>query len=338
MHAPRSSFGKGPATVLLAILVAGCGGSGPSAQASAAGSPAPSVPASTAPAGTPGGTPAATPAASARPSSAPGTSAGQTRTDDAGIAQVWVPAGTFTMGTNAAAITALTAAGPPPWVASEFPSEQPAHTVRLTAGYWIDATEVTNQAFAAFVSAGGYTDRALWSDTGWTWLSHRVVGNLPLTCVGTQPDLPRLCITWFEAEAYAAWRGGRLPTEAEWEFAARGPDSHIYPWGDTFDPARAIVVDSVGPGAVGGHPTGDSWVGAHDMAGNAMEWVADWLDPAYYVTSPADDPIGPTTGTIKVEKGGWWGSNAFVARSAYRHYEDPPTYQDHHIGFRVVTP
>jgi formylglycine-generating enzyme required for sulfatase activity len=73
------------------------------------------------------------------------------------------------------------------------------------------------------------------------------------------------------------------------------------------------------------------------MAGNAMEWVADWLDPGYYATSPARDPSGPATGTVKVEKGGWWGSNAFVARSAYRHYEDPPTYGDKHIGFRIVS-
>ncbi len=69
-----------------------------------------------------------------------------------------------------------------------------------------------------------------------------------------------------------------------------------------------------------------------------MEWVADWLDTSFYATSPSDDPTGPATGTIKVEKGGWWGSNPFVARSAYRHYEDPPTYEDHHIGFRVVSP
>jgi formylglycine-generating enzyme required for sulfatase activity len=69
-----------------------------------------------------------------------------------------------------------------------------------------------------------------------------------------------------------------------------------------------------------------------------MEWVADWLDPAYYAISPAVDPTGPPSGAKKVEKGGWWGSNQFVARAAYRHFEDPPDYQDHHIGFRIVTP
>jgi formylglycine-generating enzyme required for sulfatase activity len=73
------------------------------------------------------------------------------------------------------------------------------------------------------------------------------------------------------------------------------------------------------------------------MSGNAMEWVADWLGVDYYATSPKTDPTGPATGEIKVEKGGWWGSNEFVARSAYRHYEDPPTYGDKHIGFRVAS-
>ena len=99
----------------------------------------------------------------------------------------------------------------------------------------------------------------------------------------------------------------------------------------------ANVVDSLEAKAVGSYATGVSWVGAHDMAGNAMEWVADWLDPAYYQAATMSDPTGPATGTVKVEKGGWWGSNRFVARSAYRHYEDPPTDGDKHIGFRIVS-
>jgi formylglycine-generating enzyme required for sulfatase activity len=146
-----------------------------------------------------------------------------------------------------------------------------------------------------------------------------------------------MCLTWYEAEAYATWRAGRLPTEAEWEFAARGPKSTVYPWGDTFENDRTNVVNSLGPTPVGSQPAGASWVGAQDMAGNAMEWVADWLGVDYYRTSPAVDPTGPARGTIKVEKGGWWGSNPFVARSAYRHYEDPPTYGDKHIGFRIAS-
>jgi formylglycine-generating enzyme required for sulfatase activity len=343
MHRPHAVRPARLVAPLLVLVLAGCAnGSTTSAPVgSAAGSLVPSeTRASSATSPTSSATPPASSGteASASPSSEPGSSPGQTRTDRAGVGQVWVPPGTFTMGTDAAAISALTVAAPPSWVVTEFPSEVPAHTVQLTHGYWIDTDEVTNAAFAAFKAAGGYTNRSLWSDTGWTWLSHRVVGNLPLSCVGDAPTIPRLCVTWFEAEAYAAWRGGRLPTEAEWEYAARGPDSQVYPWGETFDAAKANVVDSSGPVPVGSYPAGASWVGARDMSGNAMEWVADWLDPAYYATSPASDPTGPETGTIKVEKGGWWGSNLFVARSAYRHYEDAPTYQDHHIGFRIVTP
>ena len=266
-----------------------------------------------------------------------GSAAGQTRKDAWGIEQVWVPAGTFTMGTSAAAIAKLQAGDPPPWVASEFPSEQPQHKVTLTRGYWIDRDEVTNAAFAAFVAAGGYTTRAYWSADGWTWLAGVNAARLPLHCQGDVPEHPRMCLTWYEAEAYATWRAGRLPTEAEWEFAARGPKSTVYPWGDTFENDRTNVVNSLGPKPVGSHPSGASWVGAQDMAGNAMEWVADWLDADYYKASPSTDPTGPASGTVKVEKGGWWGSNPFVARSAYRHYEDPPTYGDKHIGFRVAS-
>lgn len=282
--------------------------------------------------------------ASAEPSAVPSVAAtplpelGATRTDATGVAQVWVPAGTFLMGTDADAIAALEAADPPPppWVAAEFPSEQPAHEVTLTSGYWIDTTEVTNAAFDAFAAAGGYTTEAYWSPEGWAWISDLDVNGFPRRCDDDAPDVPRRCITWYEAEAYATWRGGALPTEAQWEFAARGPESTVYPWGDEWDPARANVVDSTAAVAVGSFPTGASWVGALDLSGNAMEWVADWLAP--HTAGAVTDPTGPAEGKKKVEKGGWWGSNEFVARSAYRHYEDPPTYQDDHIGVRVVSP
>jgi formylglycine-generating enzyme required for sulfatase activity len=336
MHEPRSRRPAAlGATVLTVVLLAGCSGSG------AGSSPAASVSApsasTTAASAIPSAVASEAPSAAPTPAPSDGQTAGQERSDQFGIDQVWVPAGTFTMGTNAKAIAALTAASPPDWVASEFPSEQPAHEVTLSKGYWIDRDEVTNQAFATFVDAGGYTNQSLWSPEGWEWLSGKDAARLPLHCQGDVPEHPRMCLTWFEAEAYAAWRGGRLPTEAEWEYAARGPESPVYPWGDTFDTDRANVINSVAPKPVGSYPTGVSWVGANDMAGNAMEWVSDWLGVDYYATSPATDPTGPATGTTKVEKGGWWGSNEFVARSAYRHYEDPPEYGDKHIGFRVAS-
>jgi len=257
---------------------------------------------------------------------------GEARTDDLGMDQVWVPAGTFLMGT-----ADTSGLDRPVWAARELQSEQPQHEVEITSGYWIDTYEVTNAAYRAFVEDGGYDEETYWSDEGWAWLQEQDEER-PVACVEEIPDHPRVCVTWYEAQAYARWRGGRLPTEAEWEYAARGPESRIYPWGDRFDATKANVVDSSGLVPVGSYPEGVSWVGAHDMSGNAMEWVQDWLDFDYYEERVRVDPQGPESGRIKIEKGGWWGSNPYVARAAYRHFEDPPTYQDHHIGFRIVTP
>ena len=260
---------------------------------------------------------------------------GTPRTDAMGVRQVWVPAGTFTMGSGDDELALVRAASPPEWVARAVSREAPAHRVRLSRGFWIDEGEVTNAEFDRFVRDGGYGRRDLWSADGLAWLAGQDRSALPAPCLGTDPDMPRRCVSWFEAEAYAHWRGGRLPTEAEWEYAARGPESSVYPWGTTFDPSRCNVEDSPGPSAAGHYPAGRSWVGASDMAGNAMEWVADWL--ATYPAGDATDPTGPASGTVKVEKGGWWGANRYVARAAYRHFEDPPSYGDKHIGFRIVT-
>ncbi len=227
---------------------------------------------------------------------------------------------------------------PPDWARLELRSERPAHEVTLTSGYWIDTTEVTNAAFADFVADGGYATEAWWSDEGWSWLETQDAAALPDDCVDPLDDHPRVCITWFEAEAYAAWRGGSLPTEAQWEYAARGPDSRIFPWGDEWDPTKAWIVDATESTAVGSLPEGASWVGALDMSGNAMEWVADWWRVTAYEDAAHEDPTGPALGSAKVEKGGWWGAVPYVGRSAYRHFEDPPTYRDHHIGVRVVSP
>lgn len=262
---------------------------------------------------------------------------GDKRTDDKGIEQVWVPAGCFLMGSSESEGEFALALDAPSWAARRLPSEQPQHEVCLTEGYWIDVYEVTNEAFQAFVDDGGYTTEDYWSSDGGEWLQDQDIERLPTDCENDdQPTHPRACVTWFEAEAYAAWRGGFLPTEAQWEYAARGPESLIYPWGNVWEPERANVVDSTETSEVGTYPEGASWVGAHDMAGNVMEWVQDWLSDDY-TEAETTDPTGPERGRVKVEKGGWWGSNAFVARSAYRHFEDPPTYNDHHIGFRIVS-
>ncbi len=225
------------------------------------------------------------------PRNAPGESPGEMRIDPWGIEQVWVPAGTFTMGTSAEAVAALEAAGPPAWLAGAFAAEQPAHEVTLTDGFWIDRYEVTNAAFSAFVDAGGYSTAALWSDDGWAWLSGKDASRLPLHCQGDVPEHPRMCLTWYEAEAYAAWRGGRLPTEAEWEYAARGPESRVYPWGDEFDIERANVINSVTPKPVGSYrraPAGlERWTWrATPWSGSRTGWIPRTTRAALPLTRP----------------------------------------------------
>jgi len=335
------SFRVVPCLVLSIVLTA-CGGGTTATptlepQASTCARPPEPTPCGSVPSDEPSTAgPSPTPAVPAEPS--PKRDPGTARKDGQGVDQVWVPGGIFRMGSDEGS------AVPPTWAAATFRSEHPAHEVAFSRGYWIDATEVTVAEFAAFADAGGYDDQSLWSEDGWAWLQGMGATALPRACLeGKQTaNQPKVCVTWYEAEAYAAWRGGRLPTEAEWEFAARGPESRVYPWGDEFDASLANLDGATGPVAVGKYPKGASWVGAVDMAGNAMEWVADWWSRSYYAQEVRDDPTGPASGSIKIEKGGWWGppddAGAFIARSAFRLDEDPPTYSDHHIGFRIVSP
>ncbi len=210
--------------------------------------------------------------------------------------------------------------------------EQPAHEVELEA-FWIHRTPVTNEQYLAFIQATGHRppDSA---DTGTPLWNGR-------TFPPDRARHPVTCVSWHDAQAYAQWAGLQLPTEAQWEYAARGPDAPTYPWGNTWDGAKLCWGENRGqtPVAtlpVAGFPDGASWCGAFDMSGNVWEWVADWYDEHYYAQSPRLDPPGPPTAERKVGRGGSWDNAAKVNfRAAYRMYP-LPDHRLHHVGFRCV--
>lgn len=220
---------------------------------------------------------------------------------------VLIPAGNFLMGTN-------TGDRKGDNVPRTYDDARPEHTVTLSA-FYIDKTEVTNAEYLRFCQATHYPVPPGWEK-----------GTYP----AGQSDYPVTRVSWYEAEAFAQWTGKRLPTEAEWEKAARGTDGRSYPWGNDWKDSN-LVWDRSGPDRVGSKPQGASPYGILDMAGNVLEWTSDWYAP--YPKAPVQFPEYDQT--LKVARGGAFYGYPFFAATFYRSV-DYPTARSEWIGFRCV--
>ncbi len=240
-----------------------------------------------------------------------------------GMPLVHIPAGTFEMGSE-----------------SGNPDQSPVHTVSLDE-YYIDATEVTNAMYATFLNEMGnqteggvtwldtHSPRVLITDKSGEWQSRPNWDNYPIVAV-----------SWFGANAYCTWAGRQLPTEAQWEFAAKGSEGFRFPWGNAdpdCDHARYAGCGT-SPVEVGSLTLGATPLGIFDLAGNVAEWVNDRYAPDYYLQSPAHNPTGPSNGYYRVIRGGYWGSVYLPLQTSNRDWAGADTHEGY-IGFRcVLTP
>ena len=206
----------------------------------------------------------------------------------------------------------------------KFGDEKPMHKVSLDA-FYLDKYEITTARYAKFLEAEGRRPPMFWNQGSQTSYTER----------------PVVGVDWHDADAYCRWAGKRLPTEAEWEKAARGADGRLFPWGNeepttrhaNFGKGEWMGYSTLTP--VGGFEKGKSPYGIYDMAGNVWEWVADWYEPRYYATSPSSNPQGASSGENKVLRGGSWNNPPFILRSTARNWSAPsdrPAY----VGFRCA--
>jgi formylglycine-generating enzyme required for sulfatase activity/DNA-binding CsgD family transcriptional regulator len=242
-----------------------------------------------------------------------------------GMLLVYVPAGEFRMGSRD---------GDPQTSVEELPQ----HAIYLD-GYWIDQNEVTNQQYAMCVADSGACTPPIKTNS----LSRNSYYD-----DYQYANYPVIFVSWSQAAAYCTWAGRQLPTEAEWEKAARGPEGRIYPWGNNFNGTLANYCDVncnngwkddrfddgyTDTAPAGGYPGGASVYGALNMAGNVYEWVADWYGP--YDRISQSNPTGPDSGQERIMRGGSWGDDIGHIRAAIRSHV-PPDYWTDYIGFRCA--
>ncbi len=296
----RAEYQQAPATVVAVMP----------ASPTATIAPPTQTPTETAPTATPTATPTSTapPTSTAEPTSTPTLEPGASRVSPIdGMVKVYIPAGEFNMGVNGGAKDQV---------------NQPMHKVYLDA-YWIAQTTITNAMYKLCVEAGGCTNPI------------RKELN-PHYYDPAYANHPAVYIVWLQAEDYCKWSGGRLPTEAEWEKAARGTGKREYPWGSGDPNPNRVNVNHFHETTVrvGRYPKGASPYGVLDMGSNVREWVADWYQEDYYKAG-TDNPTGPKKGDAKVLRGASWFDPLYYAKVTNR-LSHPPNSAGWNRGFRCV--
>lgn len=229
-------------------------------------------------------------------------------TDNQGVYMRLIPAENFLMGSDTGGA-----------------NEKPLREMYIDS-FYMDVYEVTNKLYQTCVEAGSCVPPALKG----SFLRDGMYYSNP-----TFDNFPVIYVNWEMAKSYCEWRGARLPTEAEWEKAARGREGNTYPWGYSYINCNGNISCAFETTQIGTYPKDISKYGIYDMAGNVQEWVADWYSETYYQDSPLSNPPGPSSGESRVLRGSAWNLDDYSARTSFRLAENPiVTY--HYVGFRCA--